>query len=354
MKRLSILLLCLSFICSSFAQGQSDAQFPGGDKAFQQYFRETVNYPSGIKKKKDFNVVADILIKEDGTVTLAKIKKPLNVKDGVLREVKHLIKMMPKWKPATKQTTDGILTAEKSLVEVTIHFTQRLYMGKDETVVSVDEAGTLAQRMSTLQQDTCSALTIRGQLNSSDILTLRRMAGGDGGKGRLKHLDLSHAKIITDKSTPYLTLDAMKCRIKTVMNTETVDGGTRIPETADYSAYSFQGGPFQYQQLDKATIKHTTFVINDNKTDNDDSKGDWYEQRALNKARLKKKALRKFQGHTLTMEDGHCIFRAYTQKGTYCKDMFYHCPQLKYVMMPWNHQRNDKVRVEYLNHLYLY
>ncbi|MBO4642294.1 MAG: hypothetical protein J5661_05510 [Bacteroidaceae bacterium] len=353
-RRITLMsVLLLGGLYNSYAQEVRDAQFPGGDKALQQFIRTHAIYPSDIKKKNDFKVIAEILIKEDGTAVFGKLKKTKGAKDGVLREVKHLINSMPPWEPAIGRNTEGKTVAEKSVVQLTIPFTHRLYVGENEMVVQVNNAGTLAQQLTQEQQDTCTALTIKGKLNSTDILTLRQMAGADGGKGRLKMLDLTHAEIVTDRTTPYLVIDAFDERIKSKRKEESVDGGMQIPETADYSHLDFKGGPFLNQQMAKVSITSTVFLLDEKATSQGNTAGNWYDQKELNMAKLKEKDMWKFKGHTLTMENGRCIFKAYTTKKTYCRDMFYRCPQLKYVMMPWNHQENDKVRVGNLQHLYL-
>ena len=43
-KRISFSLLFLSFLCCSYAQEVRDAQFPGGDKALQQFIRTHAIY----------------------------------------------------------------------------------------------------------------------------------------------------------------------------------------------------------------------------------------------------------------------------------------------------------------------
>ena len=92
MKKLSTILLFLSFLCCSYAQEVRDAQFPGGDKALQQFFRESVDYTGSFKSRKDFCVVAELLIEEDGTAVFSKVIKPKNAKERVVRQVKRLIK----------------------------------------------------------------------------------------------------------------------------------------------------------------------------------------------------------------------------------------------------------------------
>lgn len=349
MKRLLSILFCLSFAASSWAQEVREPQYPGGDKALQRFVGRNTIYPSDIRRKKDFSVVAELLIREDGTATWGKMKRPTDPRPSVIREVKRMLQKMPPWQPARDK--DG--RAVKSLVWVKIPFTQRLYVGADETVVVVEKAGTLAQQLSSLQQDTCSALTVRGKLNSSDIRTLRRMAGAEGGKGRLKMLDLSHAKIVTDKGTPYLVLDATAHQIMAVQHLELIDQGRKLPMAADYSAHGLGGDTIARPMLGKGVVKRTHFHLDDAVSETTSPTGNWYDNPIWNLAQLKKKDIRELQGHTFSVENGRCIYRAYTQKGVYCKDMFYHCPHLKYLMLPRGHQDAYKVHVENLQHTFL-
>lgn len=241
-----------------------------------------------------------------------------------------------------------------SLVWVRVPFTQRLYAGDGETVVAVEKAGTLDQQLSDQQQDTCSMLTVRGKLNSANIKTLRRMAGADGGQGRLKMLDLSHAKIVTDKATPYLELDAAEHQIKAVVHLAIIDQGRKTTLSADYSAHGLGGDTIPHLMLGKGFVKRTHFHLDDTHSETTRQTGNWYDNPTWNLAQLKEKKIREIQGHTLSVENGRCIYRAYTRKGIYSNDMFYHCPQLKYLMLPRVHQDSYKIHVENLQHTFLY
>ena len=68
------------------------------------------------------------------------------------------------------------------------------------TTVKVKQAGTLGTLLTQVQQDTCTALAIKGKLNSADIRVLRRMAGygTEGRPGRLAVLDLHKARFVKD------------------------------------------------------------------------------------------------------------------------------------------------------------
>ncbi len=76
--------------------------------------------------------------------------------------------------------------------------------------VTVDTPGTLADLLSEEQRDTVVWLKVNGRINSSDIKTLRIMAGcnelGHGTWGSLSILDLSDAAIVAG-GDPYLVID---------------------------------------------------------------------------------------------------------------------------------------------------
>lgn len=71
----------------------------------------------------------------------------------------------------------------------------------DMMEVEVDEPGTLREMIGNELCDSVIGLYVRGKINSTDLKTLRAMAGSDsvghGTKGNLSFLDLSEAKIVT-------------------------------------------------------------------------------------------------------------------------------------------------------------
>ena len=79
--------------------------------------------------------------------------------------------------------------------------------------VEVREPGTLGQLLTQEQIDTTVWLSVRGQINSTDLLTLRRMAGagqtGQGVWGNLSYLNLENAEIIAG-GEPYLIEDGVE------------------------------------------------------------------------------------------------------------------------------------------------
>ncbi len=105
--------------------------------------------------------------------------------------------------------------ADKKLLWLsTIIFGIEPYVLPKEKEVTMTEAGTLSTLLSQSEKENTTALRITGPLNTADILLLRKMAGSTEGfdaqlwqGGALKHLDLTHATIITDQQ-PYYTRTA--------------------------------------------------------------------------------------------------------------------------------------------------
>ena len=373
-------------------QGYSHPAFPGGDRMLTQFIRETASYPDGIKGQKDFNAVVELLIDEEGTAVFGKMRSPSNDNEQIIREVKRVIKAMPTWEPARSVFADGKSVPEKSVVELTIPFTRQNSIGLDGTSIIVDKAGTLAQRLTQAQMDTCKSLSVGGPINSTDILTLRRMAGGDGSKGHLERLNLSHAKIITDKDTPYLTLDMEK----EMANVIVYERGPNRDKT-QFKAYTpmFMGTQNNIRHYNEstprlmaATDKSTpTYTINhspgwvgsyQNELRYMEEAGHWNavvvlnssnmrEKQAVNSnglgqnitddilvnpdiqsfkwTRMQQKAMRKLKGQYVVNENGRYIYKSYTRNNNFCLDMFYECPALKIVVLPNGIQPNGNVYV---------
>ncbi len=81
------------------------------------------------------------------------------------------------------------------------------WIGADTLFVEVDTPGTLHELLTPQQQDSTICLSLKGVINSTDIKTLRKMAGctttGKGTKGCLSMLDLSDVRIVAG-GEPYL------------------------------------------------------------------------------------------------------------------------------------------------------
>lgn len=347
--------------------GVHDAQFPGGERALEEFICDNIEYPLLQKKQKEFVVMVDLLIHEDGTPTLKGVRPTIHLKEivayNVEQQIKTLIEKMPAWIPAKGKNPDGMTAAIKSPVQITVPFRRHMMYLPGKITVKTNEAGMLDKILTQEQKDTCRYLEICGQVNSEDIAMLRRMAGGDGGKGCLEVLDMSNANIVNDTKSAYLTLDAADHGLVAVLHKEYYKheiGGNESHSNLGNSV-SFASFPqvnrsthyYRYKQGMNTPLDIVRFVLNDKEKETNTNTMNWYEQESLNRVKLKMKKTQKFKGHVLSMTDGRCTLKAYTVNGKYCKDMFYHCPKLKYIITPYNHKVIKELDVEFLQHKYL-
>lgn len=74
----------------------------GGTEAFFEWIQKNQQYPTLAKQRKvEGKVMVEFIIQKDGTLTDAKVVKPLG--SGLDQEALRLIKVAPKWTPATYQ-----------------------------------------------------------------------------------------------------------------------------------------------------------------------------------------------------------------------------------------------------------
>ena len=200
-----------------------------------------------------------------------------------------------------------------------------LYASSQEPVkVKVIEPGTLSSLLTQAQQDTCQYLVVSGKLNSADIKVLRKMAGADG-RGKLTILNLMNATIVSSE-TPYLTIRNAEEKILPNVSSVKVSVGPMGRElrwgglSPEIPSFSTLGNdllsaklilPNQAEQpLDVNAVSQNLSL--------------W---KAITKIKLK--------GHTIIEgKDGHYTYSAFTHKKHFCRDMFYHCPNLKQVIVP--------------------
>lgn len=79
------------------------AEFPGGNQEMFKFLGKNLKYPKYEKKKNIEGVVyAEFVIKKDGTVDDVTILKSVEKSKKLDKEVKRVLAMMPKWKPAMK------------------------------------------------------------------------------------------------------------------------------------------------------------------------------------------------------------------------------------------------------------
>lgn len=83
-----------------------------------------------------------------------------------------------------------------------------------QTAVSLDKAGTLAEKISSAEKYNITELKISGPLNGTDIILLRDMAGQDQennvSEGKLEKLDLTNATIVKGGDPYYVSYSGSK------------------------------------------------------------------------------------------------------------------------------------------------
>ena len=80
-------------------------EFPGGDKAFNQYLLNNLRYPSKAKKNNIHGLVKlSFTVEPDGSLTNIKIVTGLD--KSCNKEALRVIKNMPKWIPGKKEGKD--------------------------------------------------------------------------------------------------------------------------------------------------------------------------------------------------------------------------------------------------------
>ncbi len=103
----------------SFPSPDSEASFPGGDKALNEYIKNCMVYPAEARENNIGGVVnTSFVINEDGTVSDIKIRSGIG--GGCNQEAVRIISSFPLWVPASK---DG--KPIPSLVTLPVQFNLR-------------------------------------------------------------------------------------------------------------------------------------------------------------------------------------------------------------------------------------
>jgi len=75
-------------------------QFPGGQRALDNYINKSVNYPQqAIDDDVSGTVHVSFVVDEKGRVTKARVVDAANVGDGLDMEALRVVKNMPQWMP---------------------------------------------------------------------------------------------------------------------------------------------------------------------------------------------------------------------------------------------------------------
>jgi hypothetical protein len=190
--------------------------------------------------------------------------------------------------------------------------------------VNVTKPGTLSTLLTQAQQDTCQYLIVSGKLNSADIKVLRKMAGADG-RGKLTILNLMNATIVSSE-VPYLTIRNAEEKILPNVSSVKVSVGPMGRELR-WGGLSPEIPSFPTLGNDLLSAK----LILPNQAEQPLDVNAVSQNLSLWKAITKIK----LKGHTIIEgKDGHYTYSAFTHKKHFCRDMFYHCPNLKQVIVP--------------------
>ena len=91
-----------SIVMTDAAAGTTAPQFPGGQKALDNYVNEHINYPQNAIDNDVTGVVrVSFVVDEQGRITKAKLVTPQRVGEGLDEEALKVVSNMPEWKPAT-------------------------------------------------------------------------------------------------------------------------------------------------------------------------------------------------------------------------------------------------------------
>ena len=239
------------------------------------------------------------------------------------------------------------------------------------TCINVETAGTLESLLTQEQKDTCSQLKVIGRINSADIITLRDMAGENG---RLKKLDLSGASIVASKE-PYLQIEDAEKKImlweySVRKRSVNFPGDKRFFYEREVNKNRGWGTPYQnklypsspgrYLSPSPYQVPYRERAYSGGYDDPYYTREGNYEPRSnkrtgicLFEDNLKRvkhgefipmKPIR-FKGHRLKRKGDSYILSAYTEKDSFCPDMFYRCPKLKQVILPIKASVNERVSV---------
>ena len=319
-------------------QGKVNPEYPGGNDALRKFIRGNLNLPSGVKKRQE--VLVSILVNPDSTIRFNHIVRPGNCKPTMVREIKKTIKRMPqKWIPGGTLRPDGTIEAERMFLEIPFVFDPTRRFGADGTYVEVKTPGTLSSLLTEAQKDTCKAVIVSGKLNSADIRTLRHMAGyeEEGCRTRqLRYLDLSNTETVSDTS-PYLVLE--NAEEEFAMHSQAVSFPQSLWDS-DYRVSGFMerngmSTDFRWPGpggSGSASTYHMHIELN-------------RHHQGVTWKEISKERMRRFEGHRMEWDGEHITLKSHLRRKYFCLDMFYKCPSLKYLIIPYNARISERVVV---------
>ena len=91
-----------------------------------------------------------------------------------------------------------------------------------QITIKLEKAGTLPDKIGSTKKYQITNLKIIGEINGTDLMFIRNMAGGidfydETGQGKLSVLDLSQARIVVGGG-PYFIIDIVKVVLKVLEN----------------------------------------------------------------------------------------------------------------------------------------
>ena len=214
--------------------------------------------------------------------------------------------------------------------------------------VTMSSPGTLRQQMTEDDRDSCTTLAIHGVISSADIRTIRQLSTS----GSLKVLDLRDARIRRDRKLPYLTVDAVKEKMRVriiadrMMSNPYQKDYVNADRVVDYwTQKNVWGGSDSFSleaYLDEDSSEPERVLTDyQNKKWIDFSKGFTDDWKLLRQTRTQKGP-----GYVLDIKDGKCRYEAYAQDDIISPDMFYGCSSLRWVVLSDGMIYNDPVTVE--------
>ena len=95
-----VFLVISAFIFTQ--EGNSDASFPGGEKALQEFLVENLNFPEiCLDMQAGGKVYMKFMVEKDGAITNIELEANNTDCDAFVNEAKRVIELMPKWIPGT-------------------------------------------------------------------------------------------------------------------------------------------------------------------------------------------------------------------------------------------------------------
>jgi TonB family protein len=91
-----------SIVYTEKMAGATLPEFPGGQKALDNYVNDHINYPQDAVDNDITGIVrVSFVVDENGKISKAKLVSPQRVGNGLDEEALRVINNMPEWKPAT-------------------------------------------------------------------------------------------------------------------------------------------------------------------------------------------------------------------------------------------------------------